>query len=419
MQDFEQVKKKIYKFFANRPGFTDDVIEAITATYIYLQDNYPNPVNDKDILDAKDFTVGTLIPNHRTIGNIYINRLLKNVQTVQVRNANQSEYDPSEKCVVLESDITRRLIKWCNGKSLDDKQKQIVADKIRAKVIVHELIHAASDDGVMTGFTSAGHNGQLRGFLQNKYPLLYPNINAYSTHLEEAITEVLALNIVGNDNITTLKDENGFIYSRNPESSNRNMNAFAEYFVRTYPDCVMGKFTNGLLWNNKFEQLHLSKWGLPNLDIYKAGPMGDLDAYLKAITDYVPEKINKINAISYFQEHMLNDYIQNLHPQNANELESIVKDYAAFRLFVVGDVSKLVDRDVATCLNNIQSSISTYATKFGKTQEELHQIFTDERRKLWSKSKDGKEVIAPPYSKIKAAHTPLPTDPSDETERQA
>ncbi len=425
MQDFEQVKKKIYKLFANRPGFTDEVIEAITATYLYLQDNYPNPVNENDILDVKDFVVGPLIPNHRTIGNIYINRLLKNVQSIQVNNEPPSKYIPAKKCVILEPDITiaHRLKPWREYKSLigtplSDAQEEILADKIRAKVIVHELIHAASDDGIMTGFTYAGHNGQLRGFLQNKYPLLYPNINAGSTHLEEAITEILALNIVGNDNLVVLPDENGLIISRNPESSNRNMNAFAEYFLRTYPDCVMGKFTNGLLWNNKFEQLHLPKWGLPKVDPYHCGPMGDLDSYLKVITNYKPVKINNIKTISAFQEIMLIDYLQNLQPQNADELANAIKDYAAFKIFLTRDVNGKFNEDLVADLNNIKAAISSYATQFGKTPAELNQILGAERIILRSISNDGQEVFVPPYSKIKADHTPSPTDPTEQPERQ-
>ena len=39
MQDFFVVKNKIIKYFSNREGFSDEILNSITATYIYLDEN--------------------------------------------------------------------------------------------------------------------------------------------------------------------------------------------------------------------------------------------------------------------------------------------------------------------------------------------------------------------------------------------
>jgi len=394
-RDFNKIKENIQALFQGRSGFDESVIEAISATYLFLQEKYPNPINNSEIPDIDNF-VSIPENNQITLANVYINRLLNNVQSIEY--AEGSVYDPEEKCVRLEKDISLRLQVW-NNKTLNDEERQIIADKIRAKLIVHELIHAASDNGFMTGFNATyGNNAsKKKEEIVEQNTLKYPDKEAWSYQLEEAITEILALNIVGNNNLAVLENYNGFINCRNPESSNSNLNAFAEYFLRVYPDCVKGKFTNGLLWSNEFEQTYLTQWGLKSEN---KSPMRNLEDYLAQITNKTP-KINQINTLAYFQQAMLTDYMSNLQIQDVSQLEDVIKSYAAFRIFAVKDVENKVDEGLQNCLNSIKTSIISYATKLGLSKDELNQILIAEDKRL--KSNDGqKEIFENAYGELKA-----------------
>lgn len=124
-------------------------------------------------------------------------------------------------------------------------------------MLTHELIHAASYNGVFVGFSSYFESSDISTkmwALNKNNKEKYNNMNAQASRLEEAITEILALNIVGSSIVNSGYQKSGFVVCRNPDSSNHNLNAFAEYFIRVYPDCINGKLTDGWAWNNKFEK---------------------------------------------------------------------------------------------------------------------------------------------------------------------
>ena len=384
MKSFQEEKLRIKNLFSGREGFTDQVLDAITATYRFLKEKYPQSFKDSDIPDVKTFKLRG-VNGERTIANIFINRIYNNVQKVVFTN--KSEFDAKKKLINIESDISSRMMLW-DEKIHNEKDAKVAEQLIRAKLIVHELIHAGSDNGVMTGLVSSYSDSSAGKRIALKDKSKNIDINAISEKLEETITEVLALNIVESNHLTGKGIIGGVLVCRNPESSNYSLNPFAEYFLRIYPECVEGKFVDGLSWNNSFQQEVLSKWKLGSVKSH----MFQLNNWLQNIT----AKKDQFNTISYFQEVMLNDYSSKLEISSKEDLDLAIKNYVACKLFaVVGPDGKL-DKGVNSQLEKIKSVISEKAESFGVSRDELKSVLISENRRL--KSSDGqKEIFWPPY----------------------
>ena len=80
LNDFNKVKYQIEKLFQKRKGFTEEVINSLTVSYIYLEKNYPNEIPLDQIPDIKSFTHIKTNCTGLSIGKIYLNRILNNVQ---------------------------------------------------------------------------------------------------------------------------------------------------------------------------------------------------------------------------------------------------------------------------------------------------------------------------------------------------
>ena len=387
---FQQTKRQIMDLIGKREGFTDEVFTSITASYLYFEKNYPEQINETDIYDAKKFKIPSSVPEKRTLANIYLNRIINNVKSIEYTK-NESRYSSGEdKVYIATDDLDKRLQHW-NQSEVSEHADEI-KKQIQAKVLTHELIHAASFNGLFVGFSSYAE--ERSGFatyaiLSNKYKDKYTNINAQASRLEEAITEILALNIVGAHNLDIGQQRDGFIICRNPDSSNHNLNAFAEYFVRIYPDCIQAKLTDGWAWNNKFEKEH-SKDN-PYFEIKT------LNDYLRALAN---QKIDVFNGISSFQEMLLLDYLKNLNVKNRQDLEQLVKNYAAFTLFAARGKNGKVDKDLNECLDRVKGVIKTYIKSLNVSSKEMTQLFQQERSALNLHDKSGKKFYPEPYEEI-------------------
>ena len=389
MSNFYDVKEKIKNLLGLREGFTDEVYTAITASYIYFDKNYSDEISDEEIPDVKDFKIRSKSLGKRTLANIYLNRILNNVQSIEYTD-NESRYASENKKVFIDTDVDSRLKFW--DKKIIAGHADIIKQQIKAKILTHELIHAASDNGIFVGFSVPfGSSNQTQlSILNNKYKDKYTNINAQASRLEEAITEILALNIVGCNILNDGYQGNGFVICRNPDSSNHNLNAFAEYFIRVYPDCVKGKMTDGWAWNNKFEKEHSISTGNSNFNIKR------LNDYLRAFSE---NKTNVINGISYYQQFMILDYLQTSSVESKNDLKKLIKDYAAFRLFAARNMENKIDPELLDCLNKVRDNVLVGAQKFNMSKDEINQVLISEERKL--KSSAGQSLIySEPYSDI-------------------
>jgi hypothetical protein len=153
VQDFLQVENKICKLFSDREGFSDEIIEAITATYIYLDEHYKDIVDDNVIPDAADFILKSKHTSGRSLANIYLNRVFNNVQKIETVTGNQAnEYISADKKIVLSEENIQGRIKHWEFLKLNPDEKEVFAKNLRAKIITHELIHAGSDNGISVGF---------------------------------------------------------------------------------------------------------------------------------------------------------------------------------------------------------------------------------------------------------------------------
>lgn len=384
MQDFEKTKKSIAELFANREGFNEEIIEAITASYLYFKENYPEQIDVSNVNDYEDFVAPK--GEKTTLCNIYLNRIYKNVKRIAVAEGDESSiYNDDTHEILLKDDVDKRIANYSHIN--DEETLKIIKKNIRAKIITHELIHAASDDGITTGFT--GHNEGVNHaqYAINK-PDLYKNPNAVASRMVEFMTEIIALNIVDSNSLTVRSNNKGVLFCRNPESSNYALNPIAEYFVRVYKDSVVGKFQNGFLWNNQFEEKVLKNW-FPNLGI----PMQRFNDYLRDITSKTPAT-NTISTISFFQEKMIEEYIQSLNINSNEDVFNVIKDFSAFNLFAVQKFNaenKLeVDVGLNKKLTELKNVILQKATEFGIDKETLNQTLIEEKKRL--KSSNGQEI---------------------------
>lgn len=395
MQDFEKTKNLIEELFAGREGFDDEIIEAITASYLYFKENYPEEIDISNINDYKNFVVPK--GEKTTLCNIYLNRIYNNVQRIAVAEGDQSSvYNDDTHEILLKNDVDKRI---ANYSHINDKETlEIIKKNIRAKIITHELLHAASDDGFTTGFTS--HNGFNTDYLSltRSRPDLYKNPNAIASRMEEFMTEIIALNIVNSNVLTVRSNDKGFLLCRNPESTNYTLTPIAEYFVRVYKDSVVGKFQNGFLWNNQFEEKVLKNW-FPNSSM----PMQIFNNYLQDITSKTPTT-NTIGTISFFQEKMLEEYIQSLDINLQEDVLNVIKDFSAFNLFAVqrfNAENKLeIDADLNAKLTQLKNIILQKATEFDIDKDTLNQTLVEEKRHLTSSN--GQEIkYSLPFQNLK------------------
>ena len=259
-------------------------------------------------------------------------------------------------------------------------------------MLTHELIHAASYNGVFVGFSSYFESSDISAkmwALNKNNKEKYNNMNAQASRLEEAITEILALNIVGSSIVNSGYQKSGFVVCRNPDSSNHNLNAFAEYFIRVYPDCINGKLTDGWVWNNKFEKEHSGQ--NPNFIIIR------LNDNLRAFSK---QNINVVEGISYYQKHMLVDYLKNLKVEKVEDLEKLVKDYAAFKLFVARDRNNQVDKELHHCLEEVHAKILEYTKMLGANKNKINQVYAKEKNRLRSIGENRQIAYPKPYEEI-------------------
>lgn len=397
MQDFEKTKRDIANLFVGREGFDEEIIEAITASYLFFKQNFPEKV---DISNINDYNSFISPKGEKTdLANIYLNRIYNNVQRIGIAEGDESStYRDDTHDILLKDDVDKRIANYSHIK--DEETLKIIKKNIRAKIITHELIHAASDDGITTGFT--GHN---EGVDHAQYaitkPDLYKNPNAVASRMEEFMTEIIALNIVNSNALTVRSNNKGVLLCRNPESSNYALLPIAEYFIRVYKDSIIGKFQNGFLWNNQFEERVLNNW-FPKTSM----PMQMFNDYLKDITSKTP-KTNTIGTISFFQEKMLDEYIQSLNINSKEDVLEGIKNFSAFKLFAVQKFNAEnhleVDVDLNLKLTELKNIILQKATQFGIDKETLNQTLIEENKRL--KSSNGQETIySLPFQNLKESN---------------
>jgi len=351
MKSFDIEREKIVELFGDRPGFTDEVIDAITATYVYLEDKYKELVPSEEIPDVKNFKKVTSPRSIYTIAEIYLNRIYNNVKEIVSRHGpggettSQFEHHELKVYVPEESHYSwdDRINKSSELRNETDEQKSFRRRQIRAKVITHELLHAACYNGEFTGFIGT-NNINYDNLSRN-----YGNVLAVkwtagnSTVLEELITEELALDIVGMNRIFSEtinivgNEQNTYIYrTRNPESSNAAINSAGAYLINAIPGIVQGKFVNPIKFLMEFNK-RLETFGFNQELIEKYGLASCLSAFLEEINNSNDTNKNGMNTqrLINIQVECLNIYLQNLKIEGPEDYLQAVKAHEVFRMRAV------------------------------------------------------------------------------------
>ena len=371
LNNFNKVKEQIEKLFENRKGFTEEVINSLTASYIYLEKNYPNEIPLEQIPDIKSFSRIKANSTGLSIGKIYLNRILNNVQEfVHDFSADKcSEFVAQDKKVYVPDSINqewnKRLTNWDTA-NLSDQEKEILKQKIRAKVITHELIHASSFNGISTGFTYQSFGNQLDDSALKQIKETYntdPFNIIYGLNLEEMITEVLALNIVENYRIESTKNlgqYNSQISFRNRDSSNFALNPLGEYIIRAYPEVVNHKFSNALQFLADFNDKNEM-----DLDVSSQLTYNTLFVTCNSIIDnFKSNPQSSFNKLMTLQLGCLNKYKKHINFDNIDDMKKYLLDIENFKLYAVKENGK-IEEHLALAINEIEMKIKEQSQKLG------------------------------------------------------
>ena len=430
MSEFLKTKNKIAHYFSGREGFTDEIMESITATYIYLQRKYPQLISDSLIPDVETFKFGSISNsnNSRSVANIYINRIYNNVQKVEtVPSGVVNEFLHNEKKIVLcTQDINARISEWNSvlDSILTPEQKGIFIKKLRAKIITHEFAHAGAYNGKYTGFLDLVTENVAVGnkYFNGKTP---PKIGI--SRLEETMAEDLALNVVGCNLILTEKrfgNPSQFLYhSRNPESSNSPLNCISEYFVRVFPESVVERFVDPCKY--------LAMFALNHYTDFSNEPCTDLIKFNKSYTKITKENFlfnfylklkylasntknynldtdttNEIkNTYNSFQTEMLKIYNKTYKFDSIENTIQAIKDAAAFKLFAFEKEYNIIDQSLQDELTYLKNNCEKYGKIYNLNIKDIANTYLHEIR---GTDKNNNIVITEPYASLKEQITPNP-----------
>ena len=354
-------------------------------------------IEENEIPDVTDFKFGA-IGNGRTLANIYINRIYKNVQKVEVKPEGFSKYSSEDKKIILDENKIDNRIRFWDFLKLDDKQRQGLKKKLRAKIITHELIHAGSDCGNFTGFSCNADN-LIIDKLRERY---FSDSKQYSiemTRLEELITEYLALDIVGFDEIPLVKcGANGFSYiCKNVDSSNAPLNSIAEYFVRSLPDVIKGKFVDPLKYLVKITENHVD-FNLKSKDNF----ILILNNYLR----FMSQNANKVNDTSLegvkdgynlFQGSLLDIYNKTHSFDDDVGVIQAIKDFVVFENYAYKTYGK-IDNNIQEKLDMLKNKCKYFCQQ--RTLD-FNDIYTKASDEIMAKCESSKRIIKEPYSSLK------------------
>lgn len=272
---FNKVKEYISSVFHKEPTFSDEIIDAMTATYIFFEENYPDEVLEENIPDVKSFKIDGLNSGKRTLANIYLNRILNNVKRIygSLSKRDKVEYLPRKKAIYIPkttskywSEISSYRLK--RKKFYSDEEVETVKKQVQAQIIVHELLHAAGFNGDSVGFIYPYYGQsdyEVVNFDKRAEKLGTGVFNFLEfNEFDEIITDVLAQRIVGSSETFVHRKIAEEFYTRTnaPEHGLCYGDFLGQYFITCLPDLVYAKFTKPLeylAWFNQNNGLDLKQ----------------------------------------------------------------------------------------------------------------------------------------------------------------
>ena len=190
IENYENKKKKILNAIQRENsgvlpiGYDNDMfVSALIKIIEHLENNYKTTIKVEDIPDAKNFTRQK---EEYSITSFVLNRVLKNVKSVNFEDVYNKvpqamgAYTSKYKTLTIYSEGLRNYLENKRRNNINNKFKSdIDFEKTLTEAnIIHELIHAISDNGLSVGFDG------------NK------NLSA-EIGINEGMTENLAMEIAG------------------------------------------------------------------------------------------------------------------------------------------------------------------------------------------------------------------------------
>ena len=198
-------------------GYNNDIfVSALIKIVEHLENNYKTTIKAEDIPDAQNFTRQK---KEYSITSFVLNRVLKNVKRVNFRDIDKENpnmmggyitYKDGTHDITLYTSVLTNNLDFLQTRKINDKFEtdEDFRKTLVEETMIHELIHAISDNGLAVGF--------------NKNKKLLAEIA-----LNEGMTENLALEIAG------LRDFSNTIYRRNEQDFAIKSSTNSKYFLET------------------------------------------------------------------------------------------------------------------------------------------------------------------------------------------
>lgn len=347
MNQLEELKNKIKRYLLvenkTREGFTEEIFESLTLIYLKLKKDFPDKIAPEKIIDSNRLNINSPI----IIADLFMRRIYKNVLKIKWSNnpkGPKGEYIHAESLIELNDTlISNQDIYWDDNLFKNNQDRNDLKKALRSKVIIHEILHAGSDNLISTGFLVNDGNYLKfeKEYLKNSSLSNFKGIDFNgSSRLEELITEKLALDIVG-QKIVNRTTKGNFTYPLvNPESSNMQIYMFAEIISKLFPKCEQYKFVDPCFFFAKFDEYFSSFNNI--LNIKNAPPHVAMNNILRNIANGKESQVFK-EAIqlqsllfSFYHEKFKRDYGNQTKIDEKTAIK-IVDDIFTFNKFVLKD----------------------------------------------------------------------------------
>ena len=197
-------------------GYDNDMfVSALIKIIEHLENNYKTTIKVEDIPDAKNFTRQK---KEYSITSFVLNRVLKNVKSVNFRDIDKENpdrmggyitYKDGTHDITLYTTAMNNNLKILQSKGINTKFEtdNHFEKTLLEETMIHELIHAISDNGLAVGFN------------KNQLPA--------EIALNEGMTEILALEVAG------LRDFSNTMYRRSEQDFAIKSPTNSRYFLET------------------------------------------------------------------------------------------------------------------------------------------------------------------------------------------
>lgn len=260
MENLEQIKKLFLVEGKERTGFDERVYKAIKVSLDELDKRFLQKISSQIIVDNHSFVVDKDATS-RTLSNIYLNRLIKNVKQIIYDNnsVEKGYYDASTHTIYINPSKIDDALLYYNTGNLSQNQLQNIENKLFISTLQHMLEHASVDNGVNTGYYPPRTKQDILAQYKRLYPTTEYNISMGASKLEEIFAQHNAIIRTGKMLVHSVYG-NVIIPEYSPEIESACIQSFAEFIGRSIPNIEMARYVDPL----KFLASLDNTYSLPN-----------------------------------------------------------------------------------------------------------------------------------------------------------